>query len=163
WGAPRARPFPRAPPGPGPAEGRLVSTPSGGGARPRGPGGGRQKGGGANPPLSGPPPRACPITRFGVRGKHAPQHPRRWPPGRLPAVRVTDAARPVLVELLHRAVYAASKQLRDRLRPLIENVLTEVNLRPANLPERVARDKLVEELLDRVAARGFLTLGDLRD
>src|SRR5581483_8768427 len=29
--------------------------------------------------------------------------------------------------------------------------------------ERVARNKLAEELLDRIVARGFLNLGDLRD
>jgi hypothetical protein len=83
--------------------------------------------------------------------------------GRLPAVRVPDAARPGLVQLLHRALEAAEKQLRDRLHPLIANVLTEVNLRPTNLPERVARDKLIEELLDGVTARGYLTMGELRD
>jgi hypothetical protein len=83
--------------------------------------------------------------------------------GRLPAVRVTPDARPALVELLHAALFEAERQLRDRLRPLIEGVLTDVTLRPANLPERVARDKLVEELLDRVTDRGFLNLGDLRD
>ena len=41
--------------------------------------------------------------------------------------------------------------------------LDDVGLRPRNLPERVARKKLVEELLDRIVERGFLTLGDLRD
>ena len=34
---------------------------------------------------------------------------------------------------------------------------------PQNLPERVARKKLIEELLDQVCQRGFLTMGDLRD
>src|SRR5262249_15241626 len=80
--------------------------------------------------------------------------------GRLSAMRVNDAARVALADLLHRALHEAEGQLRDRLRPVLENVLDDVNLRPANLPERVARDKLVEELLDRVTARGFLTLGD---
>ncbi len=36
-------------------------------------------------------------------------------------------------------------------------------VRPANLPERVADRKLVEELLDPIVARGFTNLGDLRD
>jgi hypothetical protein len=36
-------------------------------------------------------------------------------------------------------------------------------MRPANYPERVALDKLIEELLDRVTERGFLNIGDLRD
>ena len=41
--------------------------------------------------------------------------------------------------------------------------LDEVGLTPANFPEKIARDKLVEELLDQVAERGFLSIGDLRD
>ena len=31
------------------------------------------------------------------------------------------------------------------------------------MPERVARKKLVEELLDQIGERGFLAMGDLRD
>ena len=38
-----------------------------------------------------------------------------------------------------------------------------MGLTPQNLPERVARKKLVEELLDQIGERGFLTMGDLRD
>ncbi len=34
---------------------------------------------------------------------------------------------------------------------------------PHNLPERVARDKLVEELLDRIIERGHAKFGDVRD
>src|SRR5262249_4518068 len=37
------------------------------------------------------------------------------------------------------------------------------DLRPGNLPESVARDKLTEELVDLIVARGYLTMGDLRD
>ena len=40
---------------------------------------------------------------------------------------------------------------------------TTVGLAPQNLPERVARKKLIEELLDQMGERGFLTMGDLRD
>ena len=39
----------------------------------------------------------------------------------------------------------------------------EVGLSPANVAERFSRDKLVEEWLDLVVDRGYLTLGDLRD
>ena len=45
----------------------------------------------------------------------------------------------------------------------LQDALDEVGLCPVNLPERVARHKLIEELLDRIVERGFLTLGDLRD
>ena len=41
--------------------------------------------------------------------------------------------------------------------------LDDVGLLPQNLPERISRSKLVEELLDRVVERGFLTLGEVRD
>ena len=41
--------------------------------------------------------------------------------------------------------------------------LDEVDLRPEHVPEGIARDKLIEELLDRVVERGFLQIGDLRD
>ena len=54
-------------------------------------------------------------------------------------------------------------RLRQRLRPQITAALDEVGLTPQNLPERVARKKLVEELLDQIGERGFLTMGDLRD
>jgi hypothetical protein len=82
---------------------------------------------------------------------------------RLPVVRVTDAERLALSALLRGASRAAEGRLRDRFRPLLAGTLEQVGLRPENLPERVARDKLVEELLDRITERGFLTLGDLRD
>ena len=34
---------------------------------------------------------------------------------------------------------------------------------PQNVPEEVSRRKIVEELLDRIVERGFLTLGEVRD
>jgi len=39
---------------------------------------------------------------------------------------------------------------------------TPCRLRPENFPERVALEKLVEELLDRIIGTAF-TMGDLRD
>ncbi len=53
--------------------------------------------------------------------------------------------------------------MRDRFRPLLLGSLDEAGLKPRTYVERVARDKIIEELLDRVVDRGFLTLGDLRD
>lgn len=52
---------------------------------------------------------------------------------------------------------------RDLIRPQLAAVLDEVGLAPRNVPERISRRKLVEELLDRVVERGFINLGDLRD
>ncbi len=54
-------------------------------------------------------------------------------------------------------------RLREQLRPRVVAALDGVGLLPQNLPERVARKKLVEELLDRIVDRGFLAIGDLRD
>ena len=42
----------------------------------------------------------------------------------------------------------------EQLRPRIVAALDDVGLLPQNLPERVARKKLVEELLDRIVDRG---------
>lgn len=57
----------------------------------------------------------------------------------------------------------AERLLCDAVRPPIEAALGEVALRPASVPERVAAQKLVAELVDRVVARGFLSIGELRD
>ncbi|MEX0587095.1 MAG: hypothetical protein WD176_10650, partial [Pirellulales bacterium] len=61
------------------------------------------------------------------------------------------------------AAVRAEEQLRDSFRPRLAAALDDVGLLPNNLPERVARKKLIEELLDRIVERGFLTMGDLRD
>ena len=53
--------------------------------------------------------------------------------------------------------------MRDDLRPKIAATLDAIDLRPQNLPEEVSRRKIVEELLDRIVERGFLTLGEVRD
>ncbi|MEK6236502.1 MAG: hypothetical protein N2C14_17485, partial [Planctomycetales bacterium] len=65
--------------------------------------------------------------------------------------------------LLRAARHQAQQNLRDRFRPLARKALDQVGLNPANVPERVSRDKVVEDLLDVAAQRGFLTLGNLRD
>ena len=54
-------------------------------------------------------------------------------------------------------------RLRDRFRPEIGKALEQTGFEARNLPERVALQKINEELLDRVVHRGFLSMGDLRD
>jgi hypothetical protein len=81
----------------------------------------------------------------------------------LRSARVDERARDELGRLLHEALGHAEERLRDRLRPRLLHALDAVGLAPGSYAERVARDKLVEELLDRVVGRGFLTFGDLRD
>ena len=81
----------------------------------------------------------------------------------LAGARLPDQARGRLVRLLKHAVHRAEVRLRDRFRPVIAATLEETGFAARNVPERVAVDKLTEELLDRVVARGFLAIGDLRD
>jgi hypothetical protein len=82
---------------------------------------------------------------------------------RLRAARISHDARARLAELLHRAQSAAEEAVRERFRPLIVGVFCATRILPHNVPESVAYHKLIEELLDRIVLRGFLSLGDLRD
>ncbi len=102
--------------------------------------------------------RPLPSQREVLMAKHLHSAARR-----LAAVRIPEARRRQLSALLDAAAARAEEQLRDRFRPLIAAALDDVGLSAANLPERVAQKKLVEELLDRVVHRGFLRMGDLRD
>ncbi|MGD0898238.1 MAG: hypothetical protein ABR915_10410 [Thermoguttaceae bacterium] len=102
--------------------------------------------------------RPLPSQREVLMAKHLQSAARR-----LAAARLSEARRRQLGELLRAATQRTEANLRAQLRLRIDRTLDEVRLRPCNLPERVAKKKLVEELLDRVVDRGFLRLGDLRD
>lgn len=82
---------------------------------------------------------------------------------RLHRVALDRTERARLEVLLRTAGHRAEGALRERFRHRVGAVLDARYVAPANLPERVARDKLVEEMLDPIVARGFSTLGDLRD
>ena len=82
---------------------------------------------------------------------------------RLAVVRLSDARRRQLALLVHEAQRRVEARLREHIRPQIAAALDAVGLVPQNLPERVARKKLTEELLDQIGGRDFLTMGDLRD
>ncbi len=82
---------------------------------------------------------------------------------RLPAVKLTREERGRLEGLFRSALHRVEHDLREQFRPTIESTLAETWVPPRDLPERVARGKLVEELLDRIVGRGFSSLGDLRD
>src|SRR5205085_7867860 len=58
---------------------------------------------------------------------------------------------------------AAEGRIRRDLAPVVCGVFDRVGLTPGNLPERVAREKVIAELLDRVCERGYLRISDLRD
>ncbi|MGA2059370.1 MAG: hypothetical protein ABSG67_02730 [Thermoguttaceae bacterium] len=82
---------------------------------------------------------------------------------RLASVRLPESQRKHLAALIRSAMQQVEARLREKLRPKIRDALDTVGLSPRNLPEQVAQKKIVEELLDRVVERGFLSMGDLRD
>jgi hypothetical protein len=82
---------------------------------------------------------------------------------RLPRARLPEAAHEELTHLVHTAVGRAEGQLRTHFRPLLNQALDAVGLVPQNLPERVAREKVVEVLLDHIGERGHFNLSLLRD
>ncbi|HWB01046.1 MAG TPA: hypothetical protein VG713_21290 [Pirellulales bacterium] len=102
--------------------------------------------------------RPLPAQREVLMSKHL-----RAAAGRLRSARLSPDRRRRLSKLLDAATRLAERMLRERLGPRIAEALDNVDLRPTNVPEAVARRKLVEELLDAIVDRGFLTIGDLRD
>jgi hypothetical protein len=68
-----------------------------------------------------------------------------------------------LIHALESAIHHVEQRVREANRPVLFQTLDDVGLKPASACEVVARNKLVEELLDSVCARGFLKIGDLRD
>jgi len=82
---------------------------------------------------------------------------------RLTMARLSDADRQHLDRLLHTALEASEERLRARFRPLLEVALLDVGLEPANPPETIAFQNVIEEILDRINGQGFLTFSDLRD
>lgn len=83
--------------------------------------------------------------------------------GRLVSVRLGGAERERLNQLLHSAAMLAEMQMRTRMRPVLKEIFEDVGLAPGNIPEEVASDKMIEDALDCIADRGFLTMGYLRD
>ncbi len=81
----------------------------------------------------------------------------------LARARLSDADRDQLGRLLQAALDGSEKELRDRFRPILTETFQDVGMVPASPPERVAFNKMIDELLDRIAEYGFLTFGDLRD
>ncbi|HTR51541.1 MAG TPA: hypothetical protein VMJ10_12585 [Kofleriaceae bacterium] len=103
--------------------------------------------------------RALPATREVRVAKHL-----RAAAGKLGAgVALAPADRDRLAALLHELVARAEDRVRGALRGELEAALDEVGLRPRDVPERVAKHKLVDELLDHAARVGHLSIGNLRD
>jgi hypothetical protein len=82
---------------------------------------------------------------------------------RLTQARLSDEERQHLNRLLETALHRTEEWLRNCFRPVLTDALVSVGLQPANLPESTAFAKMIEEMLDRIIAVGFLTFSDLRD
>lgn len=82
---------------------------------------------------------------------------------RLVFVRLSGAARERLSRLLHAAARLAEAQMRRRMRGPVHDTIAAVGLTARSVPEKVAFDKMVEEALDCITERGYLTMGYLRD
>lgn len=68
-----------------------------------------------------------------------------------------------LEHVFHQGLARAEANVRRTVVPALETVLSDVGLAPASVPERVAREKLCEEIVDAVLERGFVGIGQLRD
>ena len=68
-----------------------------------------------------------------------------------------------LEHVFHAALACAKENARRAIKPALERSIDDVGLAPTSVPERVAREKLCEEILDLVLARGSLGLSQLRD
>ncbi|MFQ3649630.1 MAG: hypothetical protein SNJ75_04805 [Gemmataceae bacterium] len=82
---------------------------------------------------------------------------------RLEEVRLSDEDRDELGQLMDAAYGHLKHDLQTRFRPVLTTALEDVGLRPTNPVERVAFDKMVREILDRITTHGFLSFGELRD
>ena len=82
---------------------------------------------------------------------------------KIPGTKLPREQRESLREAVSRAVDRADERLREALRPAIVKALDDVGLSPRSVPEIVAREKLIDELLDQISARGHLSIGELRD
>lgn len=82
---------------------------------------------------------------------------------RLTHVRLSGNDRNHLTGLIEHAAHLSETQMRERMRPVLAQTLLAVDLVPKSVPERVASEKLIEEALDCIAERGYLTMGYLRD
>ncbi|MDB5330294.1 MAG: hypothetical protein JWP03_1445 [Phycisphaerales bacterium] len=82
---------------------------------------------------------------------------------RVPRARLAPPQRADLTHLLDHALHHIEAALHDAVRPAIADSLAVGELLPRNAVEQVAGNKLVEELIDGLVHRGFLTLGNVRD
>lgn len=102
--------------------------------------------------------RPLPLLRDALMLRHL-----RTAKRRLTSARIEAADRERLSALLADVVERVEDASRNRLRPVFDEVFDEVGLTPQNVPESVARRKLIEELLDRIVENSYITMAELRD
>lgn len=76
---------------------------------------------------------------------------------------INEQDRHALGHLLESEIASFDVRIRANLGPVIHRTFDVAGMKPANLTERLARERIVAELLDRLSENGFLRLGDLRD
>jgi hypothetical protein len=82
---------------------------------------------------------------------------------RMPSLLLEPPMRRRADRLLTAAVATTDTAAREPLRLRIETAARDAGLVPACLVEEVALDKLVDELLDAIMQRGFISFGNVRD
>ncbi|MGF1583346.1 MAG: hypothetical protein ACFCD0_28840 [Gemmataceae bacterium] len=82
---------------------------------------------------------------------------------KLSLVPLTKRQRDRIGKLLREVIKQAEYETRNHFRPLVMEALETVGFRPQNVPERVAREKLREELLDTIVETGMLNMSQIRD
>lgn len=81
----------------------------------------------------------------------------------LSLVRIPRSSRLLLTRRVHESLEEMGERIRTLFRPILSESLRACGIVPQNLCEQAAWDKIVEESLDRIVERGFLSFGDLRD
>ncbi|HAC90451.1 MAG TPA: hypothetical protein DCF63_07430 [Planctomycetaceae bacterium] len=82
---------------------------------------------------------------------------------RLVKTHLNDNERSRLAELLIQAEHVAEKRLRESIRPIINRKLDQFEIVAKNVPEQLARNKMVEEMLDNIIEYGFTNSSVFRD
>jgi hypothetical protein len=82
---------------------------------------------------------------------------------RVPALHLPPESRRRADRLLATATRTTGSAARETLRPRIEVAIRDAGLVPGCLVEEAAFEKLVDELLDMVMHRGFVSFGSVRD
>ncbi|MFO0661137.1 MAG: hypothetical protein U0165_15085 [Polyangiaceae bacterium] len=81
----------------------------------------------------------------------------------VPSLKVSDDDRRKIESLTTYWADTAEDNLRAAVRPVLTSAFHKVGLKPTNTPESVSRNRMVEELVDQISARGFFSIQQLRD